>query len=177
MDSTVHWCVAADGTDTASGFTELVRRHRAELEPGLGRLDERRIADLRQELVDMVMLDDDMDSPPDPSGDVDSRLATPSASLNSIGDTDGGSASPSVLPDPVVDSDGRSASSPVPPDSTADTRSRPASPPARPDPTADTLRHLANDVLARPAPPPATPQRAVRRRRARHARRRCASTW
>ncbi|RAS70501.1 hypothetical protein C8D87_101801 [Lentzea atacamensis] len=74
--------IAADGTDTASGFTELVRRHRAELEPGLGRLDEQRIADLRQELVDMVMLDDDMDSapasppaPPDPTADTLRYLA------------------------------------------------------------------------------------------------------
>ena len=54
--------VAADGTDTATRFTELVEHHRADLEPRLGALDDRRVAELRQELVDMVMLDDDTET-------------------------------------------------------------------------------------------------------------------
>jgi hypothetical protein len=80
--------IAADGTDTATRFTELVSHHRADLEPALGPLNDQRIAHLRQELVDMVMLDDDI--------------------------------------------------------------------PEQTDPVGDTLRHIANDVLARPAPPPTT---------------------
>ncbi|MGW4208927.1 hypothetical protein ACWEIJ_13145, partial [Lentzea sp. NPDC004789] len=56
--------IAADGTDTANRFTELVRQNRADLETRLGPLDDQRIIDLRQELVDMVMLDDDTESLP-----------------------------------------------------------------------------------------------------------------
>ncbi|KJK48276.1 hypothetical protein UK23_17465 [Lentzea aerocolonigenes] len=111
--------IAADGTDTATRFTELVEQHRAELEPGLGRLDDERIADLRQELVDMVMLDDDIPEQADPVDDVPAQ------------------------PDPVVDTSAQA-------DPVVDT-------PPQADPVGDTLRHVANDVLARPAPPPTTP--------------------
>ncbi|WP_167978804.1 hypothetical protein, partial [Lentzea indica] len=67
--------IAADGTDTATRFTELVHHHRADLEPALGQLDDQRIAELRQELVDMVMLDDDVPSQADPVGDTLRYLA------------------------------------------------------------------------------------------------------
>ncbi len=75
--------LAADGTDTATRFTELVQQHRADLEPRLGTVDDQRVAELRQELVDMVMLDDDSDidepsasepAPLDPA-EVDNQLA------------------------------------------------------------------------------------------------------
>ncbi len=81
--------LAADGTDTASGFTELARQHRAALEPGLGPLSEQRIAALRQELVDMVMLDDDVESPTSEAlrhvaNEVLTRPAPPSVTPNGL---------------------------------------------------------------------------------------------
>ena len=61
--------VSADGSDRASQFAGLVDGNRAELESKLGPLDAQRVADIRQELVDMVMLDDDLPAPSAPPAD------------------------------------------------------------------------------------------------------------
>ncbi|MGW4210665.1 glycosyltransferase [Lentzea sp. NPDC004789] len=61
--------IAADGSDRASQFAGLVDGNRTELESKLGPLDAQRVAAIRQELVDMVMLDDDLPAPSAPPAD------------------------------------------------------------------------------------------------------------
>ncbi|MET8762365.1 hypothetical protein [Lentzea sp. NPDC004782] len=72
--------IAADGSDRASQFAGLVEGNRAELESKLGPLDDRRVADIRQELVDMVMLDDDLPAPSAPPADATPASPNPSHS-------------------------------------------------------------------------------------------------
>jgi hypothetical protein len=169
--------IAADGTDTADRFTELVQSHRADLESQLGALDDQRVAELRQELVDMVMLDEDSDSGSDadddagtesaaeaPAAPVADALLEPRTSVeNRLGSPSRG------VPAPATRSGDEPSAEPnkqghhdAPPPMPGTQQGQQVAAPGlvAPDHVSDTqrqLRRIANDVLARPVPPPTTP--------------------
>jgi len=158
--------IAADGTDTAARFTELVQQHRADLEPRLGALDDQRVAGLRQELVDMVMLDEDTDSDSDaevPAAPVADALFEPRTSVeNRLGSPGTGvPATPAKRSGDGPAAEPNKRSRPAPPIPGTQQGQRVVEPGlVAPDHVSDTqrqLRRLANDVLARPVPPPTTP--------------------
>ncbi|ANZ39951.1 hypothetical protein BBK82_31820 [Lentzea guizhouensis] len=69
--------IQGDGTDTASGFTAQVTENSAVLQQGLGvEVTPRLTAQLRQQLVDMMLLENDIPTPPSaPATEVDTQLA------------------------------------------------------------------------------------------------------